>query len=310
MPYIYREFPELSWSTSRIKSLENCKRGYFYHYYLSHNGWDNNANQLQKDAFLLKKLSSKDLLCGSIVHKALKYLITKNNKGIEINKQLIDYITKRAISNFRQCCDVSEQYGGSWSRQIKDFDMLQEYFYYTNLTPYDKYNIESKITRGIENGAGSNTFKYLQSNKVKILELDLDKFTHFYLNGIKIYSKLDLLYIDEDGKYIIVEWKTGREDSDNELQLAVYTTYVSKKYNINPSNIICRIEYVDSNTVIEKVFSDQEINDVELIIDLSMNAMLGYLEDEMINKAKCITEFNMTKDTYKCKNCNFRKLCY
>lgn len=310
MSYIYREFPELSWSTSRIKILEKCERGYYYHYYLSHNGWNLNSTEMQKEAFMLKKLSSKDILCGSIVHKALKYLIVKNKKGIDITQELIDKITNAAIKEFRRCCDMSEKYADTWNKYTKEFDMLQEYFYRIDITEQEKTYIESKIIRCIKNGAQSTTFKYLQSNNIEVLELESDQFTYFYINGIKVYAKLDLLYVDYIGKYIVVDWKTGKEDIDNELQLAIYAKYISEKYNIKSSDIICRIEYVETNTFTEKVFSDEELKDISLIVNLSMKQMLDYLDDKTINKAREMIAFNRTKDAYKCKNCNFKKLCY
>lgn len=310
MPYTYREFPELSWSTSRIKILERCERGYYYHYYLSHNGWNFNSSEIQKEAFRLKKLSSKDILCGSIVHRAVKYLIAKSQKGIEITQELVDKITDLAIKEFRRCCNMSEQYGSTWNKYTKEFDMLQEYFYEINISEEEKLYIESKINRCIKNGIQSNSFKYLLLNPIKILELDSDEFTYFYVDNIKVYAKLDLLYINSMGKYIVVDWKTGKEDIDNELQLAVYAKYVSQKYNINSSDIICRIEYLDSNSFTEKVFSDEELDDVSVIVNLSMGKIMDYLDDIAVNKAKDITKFSRTRDTYKCKNCNFMKLCY
>jgi len=43
VPYEYREFPEFSWSPSRQRQLDDCPRAYFYRYYVSWNGWLDDA---------------------------------------------------------------------------------------------------------------------------------------------------------------------------------------------------------------------------------------------------------------------------
>ena len=46
--YQERKYPEKSWSISKMKTLENCERDYYYTYYGSHNGWIYTSTDEQK----------------------------------------------------------------------------------------------------------------------------------------------------------------------------------------------------------------------------------------------------------------------
>ena len=48
--YQERKYPEKSWSISKMKTLENCERDYYYTYYGSHNGWIYTSTDEQKMA--------------------------------------------------------------------------------------------------------------------------------------------------------------------------------------------------------------------------------------------------------------------
>ena len=60
--YQERKYPEKSWSISKMKTLENCERDYYYTYYGSHNGWIYSSTDEQKMAWRLKKLTNLCIL--------------------------------------------------------------------------------------------------------------------------------------------------------------------------------------------------------------------------------------------------------
>ena len=73
--YQERKYPEKSWSISKMKTLENCERDYYYTYYGSHNGWIYTSTDEQKIAWRLKKLTNLWMCFGEVVHKEIKGII-------------------------------------------------------------------------------------------------------------------------------------------------------------------------------------------------------------------------------------------
>ena len=68
---------EFSWSKSRHEKFSECRRAYFYTYYGSWGGWDAPAGSPVRELYVLKKLSSRWQWAGSVVHDALKQLLTR-----------------------------------------------------------------------------------------------------------------------------------------------------------------------------------------------------------------------------------------
>lgn len=143
---------------------------------------------------------------------------------------------------------------------------------------------------------------------VEIIENDEDKIAEFYHEGTKVYVKVDLLYKIGD-KYIIVDWKTGKEDDEDENQVLLYSKYVSEKYGVDPENIVCRLEYLKFSENREFQFEKEDIEDMNYLILGNVSKMTEYLEDSSINKPKSIDAFSKCKNEIMCNNCNFRKSC-
>jgi hypothetical protein len=93
---------ELSWSHSRRNTFEECSRKYFYHYYGSWEGWSWNAPQRQKELYLHKKLVNRWMWMGTVVHKAVEYLLKQHREGEELEslEYYLDLITKRMRKDY------------------------------------------------------------------------------------------------------------------------------------------------------------------------------------------------------------------
>lgn len=310
MAYVHREFPEFSWSTGRLKMLENCNRRYYYHYYASHNGWLWNANNLQKDSYLLKKLTNRYSLSGDIVHSTIRDFIESIivKKNTVISNELIERYIQNAVMEFNMHVTMSKQHGSNWNTRIKSFKMMQEFYYNEDFDAKQEGYMIENITRCMNNFFISKTLDEMSKKDIEIIENDETELSSFNHTGIKVYAKLDLLYKIGD-KYVIVDWKTGKEEEADYLQLLLYTKYVSLKYNVDVKDIICRVEYLKTNVSKEFTFNKEDIYQVNCLILGSVSSMIDLLEDAELNKAKSVENFSKCSDTEKCKNCNFRKLC-
>jgi hypothetical protein len=67
--------------------------------------------------------------------------------------------------------------------------------------------------------------------------LEVENFSFFHLDGLKIWAVLDCSFRTDDG-VTIIDWKTGRATSnDISLQLSCYAMYSQDKWGIKPENI-------------------------------------------------------------------------
>src|SRR5437867_1167185 len=68
---------EFSWSKSRHEKLSECPRAYYYQYYGSWGGWEAPNGSPARELYVLKKLSSRFQWAGSLVHDALRSMLTR-----------------------------------------------------------------------------------------------------------------------------------------------------------------------------------------------------------------------------------------
>lgn len=311
MSYQRIPYPELTWSTSRVATLEKCEREYFFTYYGAHNGWEESTDSFTRDVYKFKKMTNKDILAGNIVHEKAKDFINSiiSDKDFALTPTALERHINVAIYKFRNNCIQSKSYNCNWNPKVKGFYMLNEYYYGNDITKYEGEEIKGLLTKCICNIALSRTFEDIHINKLNVIENSKEDFPSYTVNETKIFALLDLLYVNSDGKFVIVDWKTGSEDEKHKLQMLVYAKYVVETYGANIGDIICRLEYLSLGSYKEFKFSYDDLSNTNNIIVSNVIKFKTYLEDPTLNKAKDIKYFKTTEDDKICKNCKYRELC-
>lgn len=315
MTYQQIDYPEKSWSNSRKNVFQECKRKYYYEYYMSHNGWEEGSEELSKQAYMYKKLEGIYTKVGNLLHHEFATTIENmKDDECELQKTPNDIRTavlikaRELVRNSRKE-EVKEKFRRRPSKQ----PMLQEYFIGNGISDEEGILIENKIEECADGFFGCTTYDVLGAcPELMVVENDTEAYNTFLIiNGVKAYFKVDLLYKQpKEGKYYIIDWKTGNFSDKDKEQLLLYAYYVYKKYNIEPSNIVVRIEYVrGSNNYQSDLFTKEDMKIAEQIITNSMDEMNSYLEDISINKPKQISEFPMINECGNCKLCKYRVLC-
>lgn len=299
-----RKYPEKSWSISKMKVIENCLREYYYTYYGSHNGWFYESSDEAKMSWRLKKLTNINLMFGDKLHHLIKDII-KN--GWDANPKKIEaYIRKQLNEGVKS--SIEKEKSGEWDEYPRG-EMLQEYYYGEKLSDKVIGGIKNKLEYCAEGFIKSKTYEEIKTKKCTLLEADEEKFSYVMINGVKIFTILDLLYIDEDDNYVIVDWKTGKESDYDAEQLMVYVLYVMDKYKISIENINCRVEYLLLNKYVEYKFKEEDIAVMKEKIDLDMNVINAMLIDKTLNKPKDKESFVKCDNINKCRKCKFKKMC-
>lgn len=308
--FIAKAYPEKSWSISRVKTLKNCLRQYYYTYYGSHRGWEMEVSEERKLAWRLKKLTNIWIYFGDIIHEGIKNIIkfqSENpDKEVDVDrfknfiKLKLNILVKQSSKKDR---DIE------WDTYPKG-NMLQEYYYDGKINKDDIEEVKERIEQCTENFFESKTFfDVCKGNFKNILEIDEGSFNHIFIHTVKVFSIIDMLYIDKDNNYIIVDWKTGKYDEENKYQILVYAIYVMEKYNIPLDHIKGRIEYLYLGENYEYIFTKEDIEDIKKRIKLELNVIDALLDDKNLNKPKSKETFLMCEEDYKCSICKYKRLC-
>jgi len=303
--YVVKDYPEKSWSISKMKVIESCYREYYYTYYGSHNGWLYQSTEEQKISWRLKKLTNIWLMFGDKLHQIISSNLRENNKNIkseDIKKYMklnLNLGIKESILKFRS---------GAWDEYPKG-EMLQEYYYGGKIEEQNIQEIKNRIERCSDNFVDCKTYIDLVSTESTLLEADEGKFDFLLIYGVKVYALIDTLYIDNEGNYIIVDWKTGKFSEYDKEQLQVYAIYVMDKYNVPLTKIRGRIEYLLLRERYDYQFTEEEIEQIKLRIRDDIRVIDNFLQEPEINKPKSKDVFRKCDNLKKCGKCKFKKLC-
>ena len=315
--YTVKDYPEFSWSSSRHDMFELCERKYFYHYYGSHRGWENNAPNHK--IYALKNLTNLHLVFGEAVHAVIKEVLYNFVGGTETPRGYIDGYINNAL---RRACKVSKK--DWWTRPGRNHYLMEVAYY---------GGFKSKMGEGIvktinekkksveEHFYSSKTYQEISSGDIaQVLEIDEDlsneETSRFKVEDTTVFAKVDFLYRRKsDGKTVIVDWKTDRSIVDkttHNRQLGIYAYYVNRKYGVDVKDMVLRVESLVEGTNIEIPFTDKVFADVERFVVGSIERMKSLVVDgnTFVNRPKKAAEFIATEDRSECKTCKFRALCF
>lgn len=291
-----------------MKTMDSCFREYYYTYYGSHNGWIYDSSEESKMAWRLKKLTNIWIMFGEKLHRVIKEVLSSNISKENITEELLINLTRKRLNEAVSDSSIKAR-TGAWDDYPKG-EMLQEYYYNNKLDERDILEIKDRIKRCIEGFLNSKSFSELrQIDKERILELDEEKFEYIMVHHVKVFALIDALYIDDNGNYIIVDWKTGSEGEKDREQLLVYALYVMQKYDVTIDKIKGRVEYLLIGENKEYTFTYEDLNEILHRIDLDLKVIDAFLLDSEKNIPKDKEYFSKCDNLKKCSKCKFRKLC-
>jgi len=292
---------EFSWSKSRDNIFKECRRKYFFNHYGFWNGWNANENDRTKRIYYLKKLSTKEVWMGSLVHEVIEYLLRKFQVGEAVSLgHVLTILKKRFDLGFRM--SELKEYTGFNSRAHRFF----EHEYKIGIFEKEKSDLLKKAEFCLTNFFNSDIFMEIRRSPIENW-ITLEEFLNFDFEGTKIFLSIDFA-MRKGNKIILYDWKTGRERlADFDLQLSLYALYIADKFKILAKNIEMRI----FNLAIDKV----DVFDVD---ENKLEEMRKYIRESILDMKKLLKDvssnFGIENDFEKnegekCKWCNFRKVC-
>lgn len=294
-----------AWSASRIKTLRECARKYWYNYFCAWEGWLAYAEKEKKDAYLLKNLTNFPMYVGTIVHNiiedAIKQFKSKNKwPTMEESKT-------KAIQLLRQ--GWLESKNKDWQKNAKKINFFEMYY---NEMP-DKNRLASYKTKAlkcIEAFYKCELFKTMNSLQSEQW-VSVEEFQKFkMITGEEVTVKLDCAF-KNNGKLYIIDFKTGKPNDNIIEQVVTYSMYAIKmKWVEKIENIIiipAFLSYFEDDPI--QAFPIIEINksQIQQQIDIIKREypLLTKAHDNKNNEEY----FEYTENKNSCRFCNFKGIC-
>ena len=299
---------QLSWSFSRDRLFRECQRAYYYHYYASWGGWENNADDLTKKTYLLKNIRNIDVWIGNVVHQIIKWILEsriQGSKDLFTNKSDISYqdAANKAKEILIKTWEQSRMQ--LWKENIKNNLNLFEHYYGPEPTRDELTSKLQKVTKSIKNFYNSGLLDYIanipQENFLKIDELDT-----FEFEGVKVFAVPDFALLNEN--YLLYDWKTGKKNDRDILQLSCYALYALVKWSTESEKIRVIPVYLTQENLTLSPVDYIETDKVKEYIRNSLSQMKSILSNIEQNQAN-ITLCPKTENLKRCQRCNFQEIC-
>lgn len=309
--------------------FDTCRRRYYFHYYLSWNGWSTGAPAIVQEAFKLKRLVSLPLWRGQLVHYiASKVLQSMKKKGrIPDVGDVVRYTRERfehqlAFSQRKRYLTEPKKKGG---RLNIDWLALFEHEYGRTLDPGHVERAREECVKALEGLARSSILRQAAEtdNRMWIIEdLDHAEFSqNFTFDGVTVYVKTDFIFRERDGALCIVDWKTtrapgppggaGRGKKDAAVQLGVYGYYASRVLGVPVNEIrLYEVNLLRGGAVTEHAIREEMLDRFSEHIAGGIEKLSSVLSGGDRERNEPAPEDHFPKiDNGRCGSCNFFRIC-
>lgn len=286
----FRFTPILGWSASRYDTFQRCKRQYYYQYYGKHDP------EIPRDRIdRLKGMTSVPLEVGSLVHDAIAAILNRLLKsGAPIDRQRFDGFVEKRTGLVCRGKTFSEVHYAEAEAVLPE-DLLPA------------------IRGCLETFLGSERYDWISTKARESRDewlVEPPGFGEARLDGMKVYCKVDFLFI-VDGRVVIVDWKTGkRDDEKHGKQMLGYGAWAMHHLGRPASDIDAIVAYLKPEYAeVRTQPTDEELREFVGRIRAETEEMYGYCHDVPENVPRAKESFPLTESTGLCRYCNFRELC-
>ncbi|MCI0340904.1 MAG: PD-(D/E)XK nuclease family protein [Planctomycetales bacterium] len=302
-----------SWSKSRHRTFEECARKYWLHYYGSWGGWDRAAPAEAREAYLLKKVQSRQQWVGQEVHERIRFGLKMVQSGTTPNLTTqLDALVETMRRRFRE--SRAGMYVHNPSKILRLFE--HEYAHPVLDEEWVRLREHAKdCLRGFYESAYFEAAKNLRPEQW----LAVEDLTSFDFEGTPVWVALDFAFRREDGGVTIVDWKTGRshtaeekdakEAEEDTLQLSSYALYAQHRFGVAADGIRLVVYALSRQHGDPVSVTEESLESARGKIRASMAAMRGRLSDPAANTARR-DDFPQTEDLRLCRWCPFQRICW
>lgn len=299
MPDLVNEF---SWSRSRDKTFQECRRKYFYHYYGAWGGWEPDALEEVRALYVLKQLSSRQQWAGKLVHEAVELVLRALSAGRELPER---WLVEETVTRMRREWKASHK-RHYW--QSPKPGGLFEHEYRIAVREEDWQALRDHVVRCLRNFYRLDLLQEIRQTPREQWVL-IEEIRAFEFEGTAVYAAPDFAYWTRERRLTLVDWKTGASDADAiALQLGCYALYAQEVLRVPPDLVDLLGVNLRERTVQSVQWDAGKLDEIREHLKLSIRSMKAWLRDPSANLA-VLEDFERTEELRLCRWCNFRAVC-
>jgi PD-(D/E)XK nuclease superfamily protein len=292
---------EFSWSRTRDNVFKECRRRYFYQYYGAWGGWDANADPLVRRLYVLKKLGTRQMWAGRLVHETIERALLAMRDGHALSEvALIEDTVRQMRLEWRGSRD------GIYREQPKRTGLF-EHEYAVPIRDAEWQALRDHIVRCLRNFHRLPLLEDIKRTPPERWSF-IEDLGSFAFEGTRLFSAPDFGYWNQADRLQLVDWKTGGNGEGASLQLGGYAMYALEVLHVE----LARVDLLEVNLREGKVtahpWDEVSLDRVREHIRLSVRSMKAYLKDPERNLAE-ESNFEKTEEMRICRWCNFRAVC-
>jgi PD-(D/E)XK nuclease superfamily len=306
MPELQNEF---SWSKSRHEKFLECRRAYYLCYYGSWGGWEAAHGTRLRELYVLKKLSSRWQWAGSVVHTALKDVLSRARVTGDVPplEQVLDRTRRRARAEW-----ASSREKTYW-REASRIVGLLEHEYGDVVADEDWRRLYDTVIDGSLRGFYASEALEEIRRTPRDRWLTVDELDSWDFEGTKIWVAIDFAYRDASGLVHVLDWKTGKHREVDHTQVGIYALYAQRKWRVPVDGVVGGLVYLAANGtpggVRVSVPADAVALDAcQAEMRASIQEMRALLADPGRNHA-VVDAFPQIPSRDGCRRCPFRRPC-
>ena len=296
-----------AYSWTRQEKFYYCPRRFYWHYYGSLGGWEDEATRETRLAYLLKQIKSVAVLIGQVFHEVIGAALRARPVGASDIPAI--EMRQRSQALMRQRLQSSRH--KRWqSGNPKYNTILLEDYYGSGVTEQDAREGLEVLDRCVDGFAHTRFGKRVfEVHRDELVEIESSEFTGTPLDGVPVHVRPDLVVRGADASLHIVDWKTGKRRQASHAQLALYGLAVSERRAIPLERLTANLVYVGERRSEQYPDLGLGVEEARRGIATFVSDVRSRLTDPDANIAGDIDAFPMTTNVGKCRSCEFRELC-
>lgn len=295
---------ELVWSHSRARTFSGCLRAYWYTYYGSWGGWSADAPAAYRAAYVQKKLTTRAMWTGTVVHGAAESAIRRLASGATLD---LEGGVRGTVQRARE--DIEGSQTGAWLQRPAKRTGFREHYYGETVEPAAWDAALAEIERQVRGLHENKVFRRIAQVPERVMEVE--ELRRFRVGSAEVYASLDVLMADGAGGVVIIDWKTGEAHSDEVIaaQLGVYGIYAAQELGIPTDRVKAMHVNLRHGTLTLHPVGPAEIEAAREEIETSVASMRALLTDVAGNTTDQTDYPMVAEGNARCRYCSFRRGC-
>ncbi|MCK6531135.1 PD-(D/E)XK nuclease family protein [Myxococcota bacterium] len=294
---------ELTWSTSRRKLFDRCRRAYWYRYYGHWGGWSREAPAHVRLAWILGKMSSLPMWVGTVVHQAIQECIEEY--GAEGVFPDLAHAEARGVALLRR--GWVESRDRRWEADPRRAVNLLEHYYGRPIEARQTDRVKEDVLRCLRAFYETEVASWLRTSDPGDW-LNVEALDHFLVDGVRVFVKPDLA-CRRGGRVVLYDWKTGRRADDDLRQLGAYALFARERWGAPSDSVDVRAVYLREGDVVDVPVDDEGLAGIAGEISASIAEMRAPLDDPEANVARR-DRFPRVDHPATCRDCAFQHFCW